>query len=690
MPAPIHSSTARIDYLENLSRWINYALEVSASLNYASLRFTDDGTEETIFREMIYALSKLYHFEGLAFFLVDEFDHDFKIKVCEPESSRHAIQCEFEHHVEVGNFAWALSQSRACLVPRFDRKGTVVMHALSTRSRVRGMFLGMLSDEASDIPDMYMNFLSMLLLNISNAIESKEVHRFVNEQNRNLEKIVAKRTAELEEARLQAENANTAKSSFLANMSHEIRTPLASVIGYAEWLNEGGLSDTEHDEAVASIIRTGKHVLTVINDILDLSKIENDKLMVEIMPVSLGTLLTEIDRLMSMHARAKHLDFEIEYAYPLPQYINTDPTRLKQILINLCSNAIKFTETGVVKLHVSCDVPKQRIDFSVIDTGIGIENDKIEMLFDSFTQADVSTTRRFGGTGLGLNISRRLARMLGGDIKVDSTPAQGSTFIASVTTTADSFAIMADNDEAMHEDLAVASDTYVGKESRLRGHILLAEDNLDNQRLVEHFLRQLGVDVTISDNGAQAVERALEKEFDLILMDMQMPEMDGPTATALLRQTGCNVPIIALTANVGSDDRQRCIDAGCNDFLSKPIDRQRFYSVLSKFLQSDGEAAENAGNEVPEELRAKYVGMLEERRQQVETAYRNQEREIVRSLMHQFKGAAPGYGYVELGRIASIIEANLKIDLQADIDQDMVDFMRECERILASTTANNG
>ena len=688
MPSPIHNSSSRIDYLEGVSRWINYALEVSTSLNDASLRFADEGAEDTLFREMVYALGKLYHFDGLAFFLVDEFDHDFRIKVCDPETCREEIQREFENQIENGNFAWALSQSRSCTVKRSGSPGTVVLHALSTRSRVRGMFLGLLASDLHDIPDLYMNFLSMFLLNVSNAIESKEVYRFVNDQNRNLERIVAKRTAELEEARQLAERANMAKSSFLANMSHEIRTPLASVIGYAEWLNEAEVSDAERDEAVASIIRTGKHVLTVINDILDLSKIESDKLMVEIMPVSLSTMLTEIDLLMSMHARSKQLNFAVEYDFPLPQCIHTDPTRLKQILINLCSNAIKFTETGAVKLRVSCDVPNRRVHFSVIDTGIGIENDKIEMLFDSFTQADASTTRRFGGTGLGLNISRRLARMLGGDIVVESALGQGSTFTALIKTSEESFDEMANNAEAMHSGLSIENDTYTGKETRLRGHVLLAEDNQDNQRLVEHFLKQLGVDVTICNDGAQAVEQVLKKDFELVLMDMQMPEMDGPTATALLRQTGCNVPIVALTANAGSDDRQKCIEAGCNDFLCKPIDRQRFYTVLSQFLQNDGEAAENTGNVVPEELRIKYVALLAERRRQVETAYSHGELEKLKSLMHQFKGAAPGYGFAELGRIAAVIEASLKSNLQDDIDQDMVEFMRECERIITFASDN--
>jgi signal transduction histidine kinase/DNA-binding NarL/FixJ family response regulator len=545
------------------------------------------------------------------------------------------------------------------------------------------MFLGILPVDASDVPDLYMNFLSMLLLNISNAIESKEVYRFVNEQNRNLETIVARRTAELEEARLQAERANSAKSSFLANMSHEIRTPLTSVIGYAEWLNEGGVSDTERDEAVASIIRTGKHVLTVINDILDLSKIESDKLTVEIVPLSLKALLTEIDRLMAMHARARSLSFEIDCVYPLPRYINTDPTRLKQILINLCSNAIKFTESGGVRLHVSCDPAVQRLDFAVIDTGIGIDNDKIEMLFDSFTQADVSTTRRFGGTGLGLNISRRLTRMLGGDIDVESVLGKGSTFTASIRTNVEAFEDMIADAAAMGMTQS-AEDVGTMISRRLSGHVLLAEDNSDNQRLIAHVLKQLGVAVSIVDNGSQAVEQVLQQDFDLVLMDMQMPEMDGPSATELLRQAGCQVPIIALTANAGSEDKQRCIEAGCNDFLGKPIDRQRFATVLADYLHSDNDRTVSVDTGVSDALREKFVALLKERLKVVEKAYVDREPEALLSLMHQFKGSAPGYGFAELGRIAATIEAALKKDLQAGIDTDMVVFRQECERIITS------
>jgi CheY-like chemotaxis protein len=422
----------------------------------------------------------------------------------------------------------------------------------------------------------------------------------------------------------------------------------------------------------------------VINDILDLSKIESQKLTIELMSVELKEILLEIDRLMTMNARDKNLDFTIECVYPLPRAINTDPTRLKQILINLCSNAIKFTDDGSVKIRVSCEPSTQRVKFSVIDTGIGIESDSIEVLFDTFTQADVSTTRRFGGTGLGLNISRRLARMLGGDIDVRSALGQGSTFTAAITIAKQCFEDMASTDEDMRQSINAKQANYGGIERCLRGKVLLAEDNLDNQSLIVHFLERLGIDVTVVENGAQAVESVLQEQFDLVLMDMQMPEMDGPTATELLRQTGCNIPIVALTANAGSEERQRCTDAGCTDFLSKPIDRQHFYSVLSEHLRQEDEAIDDAATELPEELILKFVELLRERRVEIKATFDSDKRDTLKSLMHQFKGSAPGYGFIELGGIAAKIETALKTDLQADIDRDMVAFLQECERILGN------
>ena len=527
-----------------------------------------------------------------------------------------------------------------------------------------------------------MNYLSMLLLSVSNSLSSHELYRYVNEHNRNLEQVVAKRTSELEDARMQAEAANKAKSAFLANMSHEIRTPLTSVIGYAEWLKDDSTSVDEKREAVDSIVRTGKHVQAVINDILDLSKIESNKLTVELITVSLGGMISELVRLMTMHATEKGLLFNLVYDFPLPRLIKTDPTRLKQILINLCSNAIKFTERGSVCLRISCRPEDGMIDFSVEDSGIGIDAGKIDKLFDSFTQADVSTTRRFGGTGLGLNISRHLAQMLGGDIKVTSQPGEGSRFVASVASDASIFQdLVYEIDDMQASGSQIVEDAVI-QEYGLQGRVLLAEDNIDNQRLVGHYLKRLGLDICIVDNGQLAVAKALEEEFDLVLMDMQMPKMDGPEAALILRQTGRSVPIVALTANIGQEDRNRCIEAGCNDFLCKPIDKQHFFTVVSRYLKKADDIEEPLSMDSEfDELKEKYIELINDRQLEVSKAYTENDRAFLKSSMHQFKGSAGGYGFPELGQMAARIEEMLKADINADVSADMDNFMQECRRI---------
>jgi len=684
MPVPNNDLGSRVEYLEGLTAWIARALEIGSSVNDSCLRFGDEGAEQGVFREVIYALKQLFDFEAMAFLVIDEDSQDFVVSVCEPLPKRDYLQQEIDYQVDQGNFSWAINQTKACVARSREGNGSVVLHSLSTRSRVRGMFFAIQDCGVNDVQEMTFNYLSMLLLNVSNNIESHELYRFVNEHNRNLEKIVARRTNELEEARMSAELANKAKSSFLANMSHEIRTPLTSVIGYAEWLNDDSTPKHERREAVAAILRTGKHVLEVINDILDLSKIESDNLRVEIMMVPLYDLMCEIERLMLMHATDKGLTFSLEYNFPLPRWIKTDPTRLKQILINLCSNAIKFTEHGSVRMSVSCLPESNAVLFTVIDTGIGIHEDKIETLFDSFTQADVSTTRRFGGSGLGLNISRRLVQMLGGDISVTSRPGEGSCFVASIAADRACFQDMVMDTQRMQVSVSQLIESQSFEESALEGKVLLAEDNVDNQRLVEHYLARLGVDVTIVDNGELAVETALKGGFDLVLMDMQMPVMDGPEATEMLRQTGCDIPVVALTANVGQDDRERCLGAGCDDFLSKPIDKRHFYSVVSRFLSAAGDVSEPMVEVADmDELREKYIALLDGRLHDVRQACINNDREQMRSLMHQFKGSAGGYGFYELGRIAADIEASLKSDVNIDVTSALGDFMNECQRIIS-------
>ncbi len=397
---------------------------------------------------------------------------------------------------------------------------------------------------------------------------------------------LAARAGELQYARDAAEAASRAKSDFLANMSHEIRTPLTAILGYTDLVATAEAAPAERAEWVQTIRRNGEHLLAVLNDILDLSKIEAGKIALEQIPSSPIDLVTQCVSLLRTQATNKGLAFDAEFAGPLPRAIHTDPTRLRQILVNLVGNAIKFTEHGSVRLKTRfvAGIPDRppTIAFEVIDTGIGMSAEQAATLFQPFTQADETMTRRFGGTGLGLTISQRLANLLGGDIRLASTPGQGSTFtVELVLRPSDAADLIAPPSEGA----AAPAPPPASVSGRLTGiRILLAEDGLDNQRLISFHLRKAGAEVTLAENGRIALEHAQAamrsgSDFDLILMDMQMPELDGYGATAALRKAGYHRPIVALTAHAMSGDRERCIEAGCDDFASKPIDRAALIDI---------------------------------------------------------------------------------------------------------------
>ncbi|MCA9167542.1 MAG: PAS domain-containing protein [Planctomycetales bacterium] len=398
---------------------------------------------------------------------------------------------------------------------------------------------------------------------------------------------------ELLQSKELSEAANRAKSEFLANMSHEIRTPLTAILGYADLLyDENAVANQPKQlEMVRTIQRNGEHLLAIINDILDLSKIEAGKMTIEHLPVELDQLAREVLALMQVRASAKNVGLLLRYDGPLPTSIHSDPVRLRQILVNLVGNAIKFTEKGHVRLSIKLDqqgdVPSLRL--AIEDTGIGMTPAQLEKLFIAFNQADTSTTRKFGGTGLGLLISKRLSQMLGGDIEVASEPGKGSTFTAVIALDPVDLQTLAVLDDSGYSVLSVPrieQSPAAMSATQLSGtRILFAEDGADNQRLISFILKKAGAEVTIVNNGEEAVRSLLvdgdlESEFldplpfDIVLMDMQMPVMDGYNASTLLRERGLRVPILALTAHAMGGEREKCLAAGCDDYATKPIDRQ--------------------------------------------------------------------------------------------------------------------
>ncbi len=372
---------------------------------------------------------------------------------------------------------------------------------------------------------------------------------------------------------------NEAKSRFLANMSHEIRTPITSIIGYAEAIEEGDVDAS----SIETIIRNGKHLLSVISDILDLSKIEAQKLDIEIVNIDFFRLLKDVESVVSKIASDKGLEFFFEYQIPLPNRILCDPTRVRQILINLCNNAIKFTDKGYIQIWVSNDNERKRLYFSVVDTGIGMSKSQQQDLFEPFSQADTSTSRIYGGTGLGLNISRSLAHMMGGDISFTSEKDLGSCFTLEIE-------MSLPEDCKFVYDIPPESrtpDSKVVDTPALNGNVLLAEDHDDNRKLIVMMLTKMGLDVVEACNGKEAVEHAMVNDFDLILLDIQMPVMDGLQAQAMMSQVGVDAPVIALTANAMKHEVENYLVVGFDDYLAKPIKRSHFITTIAAYLGQD-------------------------------------------------------------------------------------------------------
>jgi len=399
---------------------------------------------------------------------------------------------------------------------------------------------------------------------------------------------------QLESARQTAEAASRAKSEFLANMSHEIRTPITAIVGFAELLRDDMrrcASPGQHIEFIDGILRNSEHLLSLISDILDMSKIESGRFNVVLETASPFEIIESAVAMLRPTASAKKLDISVEPRGPLPRTIQTDPMRLRQILISLIGNAIKFTEQGSVRVVPRLLPPGAggpMIEFSVIDTGIGISADQLARLFQRFSQGDSSTVRRYGGSGLGLVISKRLAQMLGGDVVVESTLGQGACFRVAVATGPLDGVPMIDASPSRGGETQ-ANWQSVRVRSGLR--ILLADDGVDNRRIISHILRKAGFDVTPAENGLVAYEKTLAsvtegKPFDLILMDMQMPVMEGYEATRRLREAGYRGPIIALTAHAAADDREKCIEAGCNHYLSKPVHREQLLASAMQWTEA--------------------------------------------------------------------------------------------------------
>jgi signal transduction histidine kinase/DNA-binding response OmpR family regulator len=568
------------------------------------------------------------------------------------------------------------------------RVGTLVAQAAAERS-VR-------EAEAERISSILEVLYALAALDFSHRAEiigDSTLDALAASANMVTEELEAAQTAMLR-AKQEAEAATAAKSQFLANMSHEIRTPLTALIGFADLLAAQRVTESERLNYAMIIRRNGEHLLSVINDILDLSKIEAGKLALEHIECSPAQILGEVASFMRVRAIEANLDFQVELETPIPATVLSDPTRLRQSVLNLVGNAIKFTEKGrVVVAGRFADSPP-RLSIVVRDTGMGMRTDQIARLFQPFEQVDASMSRRFGGTGLGLAICRRIALALGGDIEVASEPGRGSTF--TLTTAVDVPAGTPMIDRLL--DVSVTPLAGVAPHVTLAGRVLLAEDGPDNQLLVTTLLRKHGIDVTVVENGQLAVDEALDAvkrgvQFDVILMDMQMPVLDGYRAATKLRSEGYTGPIVALTAHAMEVERDRCIAAGCSDYLSKPIDRAKLVATLSASMRKLGAlpirstdvaplASSYADDPDMVDVIRRFLASLPDRVAAMQADQANGA--ALQRLAHQLKGAAGGYGFAPITDAAARVEDALVAGATPEHVQPLLDeLFALCARAVA-------
>jgi signal transduction histidine kinase/CheY-like chemotaxis protein/HPt (histidine-containing phosphotransfer) domain-containing protein len=618
---------ARIEYLEENRRYIQNALETVLSLGEFH------ATNENRSNDVVFLLGRagkkicsIIAFESWAFYLVDEESFLFNLAHCEPPDARAGLEKEVDLLIDQGMFAWAVREKRGVMVPSQNQSEQYLLHVIASDGCIRGMFLGTLPKKKQSFADTSKTLLSIILLRVANALEDLEFCRFLENQKDILEEQVTARTKALtrSEHRLKksmqeakafakaAEQASEAKSDFLAKMSHELRTPLNGIVGMVEVALSTKLD--ENQKKILNIVdRESMALLKIINDILDFSKVEAGKLELEKMPFDLSMIITEVSETISPQASNKGVELNTRLAPNLPTQLIGDPFRLKQVLFNLAGNALKFTEHGQIEIIGELESDSDtdaKIKLTVKDTGIGIPKNKQAAIFEGFSQADESTTRKFGGTGLGITISNQLVALMGGALALESAENEGSAFYFSIPFEKQPVSQLRNLDRdvadivelnsAGHMQTTAAADIIEINKNDIR--ILLVDDYPTNRKVARLHLSNAGYCVDVVENGRMAVERYRKNVYDIILMDIQMPVMDGYQATIQIRELeqkqadvvmqteGADnapqdrTPILAMTAHAYEKDKRKCLACGMDDFISKPIRRYDLLNTVERWV----------------------------------------------------------------------------------------------------------